>query len=98
MEQLRQSDLFRPCAVADFLLEKDRLFAELNLDANELSLYKQVAADAELDPPRPDLVVYLQAPARCYSSACRDRGTGYEQVIDATLPGAPGRGLRSVLL
>jgi deoxyadenosine/deoxycytidine kinase len=82
MEQLRQSDMFAPVRVADFLLEKDRLFAELNLDTSELSLYDQVAATLDLDPPKPDLVVYLQAPAHVLMKRVANRGVAYEQFID----------------
>jgi deoxyadenosine/deoxycytidine kinase len=57
IEQIRQSDMFSPVRIADFLLQKDRLFAELNLDPHELGLYQQVADTLELDPPTPDLVV-----------------------------------------
>lgn len=82
IEQIRQSDLFSPVRIADFLIEKDRLFAELNLDANELGLYDQVAATLDLDPPTPDLVVYLQAPANVLMRRVAGRGIGYEQQID----------------
>jgi deoxyadenosine/deoxycytidine kinase len=81
MEELRQSDLFAPTRVADFLLEKDRLFAELNLDVTELGLYEQVAATLDLDPPKPDLVIYLQAPAQVLMRRIRHRGLAYEQLI-----------------
>src|SRR5690554_6208630 len=53
IEQMRQTDLFAPVRIADFLINKDRLFAELNLDPNELKLYDQVAATLDLDPPKP---------------------------------------------
>jgi deoxyguanosine kinase len=82
IEQIRQTDLFSPVRIADFLIDKDRLFAELNLDPNELRLYEQVAATLELDPPRPDLVVYLQAPASVLMRRVAGRGIGYEQLID----------------
>ena len=59
IEAIRQSDLFSPVRIADFLLEKDRLFAELNLDGNEFALYEQIYENLELDPPDPDLVIYL---------------------------------------
>ena len=82
VEQIRQSDMFSPVRVADFLLQKDRLFAELNLDQNELSLYEQVAETLELDPPKPDLVVYLQAPAQVLMKRIASRGLAYEQFIE----------------
>lgn len=83
IEQIRQSDMFSPVRVADFLLEKDRLFAELNLDPHELNLYRQVADTLDLDPPTPDLVVYLQAPASVLLKRVATRGIPYEQLIEA---------------
>ena len=82
MEQLRQSDMFAPVRVADFLIEKDRLFAELNLDASELRLYEEVAATLDLEAPKPDLVIYLQAPAHVLMKRVAARGAPYEQFID----------------
>jgi deoxyguanosine kinase len=82
IEQIRQRDMFSPVRIADFLLQKDRLFAELNLDANELGLYLQVAESLELDPPTPDLVVYLQAPANVLMKRVAMRGIPYEQLIE----------------
>jgi len=82
IEDLRQGDMFSPVRVADFLLDKDRLFAELNLDPNELKLYDQVAETLALDPPKPDLVVYLQAPAHVLLKRIAMRGLDYEQSID----------------
>lgn len=83
IEAIRQSDLFSPVRIADFLLEKDRLFAELNLDANELTLYEQVYETLNLDPPSPDLVVYLQAPPDVLMRRVAGRGLAYERSIDA---------------
>jgi deoxyguanosine kinase len=82
IEQMRQRDMFSPVRIADFLLQKDRLFAELNLDPSELSLYQQVADTLDLDPPTPDLVVYLQAPAQVLMKRVASRGIPYEQLID----------------
>lgn len=62
MQQLRQGDMFEPVRVADFMLEKDRLFAELTLEPDELNLYEQTYKLVTLDAPQPDLVIYLQAP------------------------------------
>ncbi len=59
---LRQADLFAAVRVADYLLEKDDLFARLTLDAAEYALYRQVQAKLAIESPQPDLVVYLQAP------------------------------------
>ena len=61
IEALRQPDLFSEVRITDYLFTRDRLFAELNLDAEELKLYDQVSANLDVDPPVPDLVIYLQA-------------------------------------
>ena len=74
--------MFTSIRVADYLLDKDRLFAELNLSPNELELYNQVAATLDLDPPSPDLVIYLQAPATVLMKRVAQRGIDYEQAID----------------
>jgi deoxyadenosine/deoxycytidine kinase len=84
IEDMRQSDMFRPVRVADFLLEKDRLFAELTLDADELQLYNQVYRHVTLDAPAPDLVIYLQAPEDVLLKRIAKRGIRYERRIDAT--------------
>jgi len=82
LEGLRQYDLFRPMLVADFLLEKDRLFAELNLDREELSLYEQIFERLDIDAPAPDLVVYLQAPVEVLMERIARRGLEYERDMD----------------
>jgi len=61
IEALRQPDLFTTVRVSDYLFTRDRLFAELNLDREELKLYDQVAANLAIEAPVPDLVIYLQA-------------------------------------
>ena len=82
IERIRQTDLFSPVRVADFLLDKDRLFAELNLDSNELTLYQRVYETLNLDPPIPDLVVYLQAPPEVLMQRIASRGIAYERLIE----------------
>ena len=83
IDQMRQSDLFSPVRVADFLVAKDRLFAEINLTAAEFALYQQVFDSLKIDPPRPDLVVYLQAPVETLIRRIVSRGFRYEQTISA---------------
>lgn len=82
LQQLRQSDIFRPRRVADFLFEKDRLFASLNLDDDELALYEQVYDKLVPEVPAPDLVIYLQAPVEVLMHRVARRGVSYEQAID----------------
>ncbi len=82
LEELRQSDLFSPVRVADFHFAKDRLFAELNLDPEELRLYDQITQKLEVDAPVPDLVIYLQASVDALMQRIVRRGRPYERSID----------------
>jgi deoxyadenosine/deoxycytidine kinase len=75
--------LFAPRRVADYLFEKDRLFAGLTLDQAEMALYDQVASRLAVDPPKPDLVVYLQAPVETLLQRIARRGISFETSIDA---------------
>lgn len=60
-KSMRQGDLFRPRIVADFMVQKDPLFAGINLDDDELALYEQVFENLTMEAPVPDLMIYLQA-------------------------------------
>ena len=82
LQQLRQSDLFVPLRFADFLLEKDRLFARVTLDDEEYALYEQVYERLAIDAPVPDLVVYLQAPVDVLQERIARRGIRYEQGME----------------
>ena len=82
VQALRQGDMFRRVRVADFLMEKDRLFARLTLDDEELKLYEQVYAQMTVDAPTPDLVIYLQAPVDVLRARIRARGIPHEQLMD----------------
>ena len=82
LQDLRQQDLFQRVRVADYLLDKDRLFARLTLDDEEYGLYEQVYARLAIDAPVPDLVVYLQAPIDVLLERIARRGIGYEQAIE----------------
>jgi len=83
LKAMKQDDMFSPVRVADFLIEKDRLFAELTLDTDELDLYEQVYASLTIDIPRPDLVVYLQAPVEVLLKRIQQRGLKHEHYIEA---------------
>ena len=82
IEQLKQGDMFSNGYVADFLLDKDKLFARANLDDDELRLYDQVYAQMSLDLPVPDLVIFLQAPVDVLYERVRRRGVEYERYIE----------------
>jgi len=83
LKEMKQDDMFSPVRVADFLIEKDRLFAELTLGSDELDLYEQVYASLTIDIPRPDLVVYLQAPVEVLLERILKRGLKHERFIEA---------------
>jgi len=82
IQELKQRDLFSGTCVADFLLDKDPLFARANLDDDELRLYEQVYAQLRFDLPTPDVVVYLQAPVDVLFERVRRRGSPYERLIE----------------
>lgn len=69
--------------IADFLMEKDDLFARLTLDENEYSLYQQIHSNLAISAPTPDLVIYLQAPPHVLVQRIQQRGITYEREISA---------------
>jgi deoxyguanosine kinase len=79
---LKQHDLFAPLRVADYLIDKDRLFARTTLDEEEYRLYEQVYAKLAIEAPKPDLVIYLQAPVDVLLARIARRGIQHEQFID----------------
>jgi deoxyadenosine/deoxycytidine kinase len=79
---LKQADLFAPTRIADYLFEKDRLFARVTLDDAEYALYEQLYAKLDIQVPKPDLVVYLQAPVDVLQERILRRGVDYEQYIE----------------
>jgi deoxyguanosine kinase len=81
-QEMRQSQLFNPLRVTDFLMEKDQLFAKVNLDADELMLYHNIYQHLSIETAAPDLVIYLQAPADVLMERIKQSGTRAEQNID----------------
>jgi deoxyadenosine/deoxycytidine kinase len=82
IQDLRQADIFEPVRVADFLIEKDPLFARINLDRDEFQLYQKVYRQLTIDAPRPDLVIYLQASPDVLLGRIENRGISAERTID----------------
>jgi deoxyguanosine kinase len=80
--QLKQQDLFGSVRVADYLLAKDDLFARMTLEDEEYGLYRQVYERLAIDPPKQDLVVYLQAPVDVLLERIARRGIAHEHLID----------------
>ena len=83
LDQLRQRDLFASRLVADFMFDKDRLFAELNLAREELALYDEVYRRLSMEAPKPDLIVYLQAPVDVLMQRVRRRDRAIEKTLSA---------------
>ena len=80
--ELKQRDIFDQARVTDFVLEKDPLFARVNLEPDEFALYEKVFSKMRVDAPVPDLVIYLQAsPDRLLERIDR-RGIDAERLID----------------
>ena len=82
IDDLRQSDIFEPVRVSDFLIDKDPLFARINLDSDEYRLYEKVFEQLTIDAPRPDLVIYLQAAPDRLLERIQGRGIASERNID----------------
>jgi deoxyguanosine kinase len=83
---LRQGDLFAQMTVADYLFDRDKIFAYLNLDDNELFIYQRLYELLARDVPSPDLVVYLQAPSDVLVRRVRDRAK--EAALETPTPEA----------
>lgn len=81
VSELAQMDLFQTRTVADYFFDKDALFARLNLNDDEFTLYQNIYRHLAPQAPAPDLVIYLQAPTETLYERVRRRGIGYEQAI-----------------
>jgi deoxyguanosine kinase len=81
IQDLKKRSLFEEVRVADFLIEKDRLFAEVTLSNEEMDLYDKVYDHITLDAPSPDLVIYLQAPIDVLKDRITKRGNINEQYL-----------------
>ena len=81
IQDLKQRSLFETVRVADYLIEKDRLFAEVTLSNEEMDLYDKVYDHITLDAPTPDLVIYLQAPIDVLKERITKRGNINEQYL-----------------
>jgi len=82
-QALRQANLFHDLVVSDYLFDKDRLFAELTLTGHEMALYDRFACLLAEGIPKPDFVLFLDAPTEVIRSRIRRRAIDAEQVISA---------------
>ena len=81
-KNLQQDDLFQDLQISDFMIDKDRLFAQITLDDDELALYNMVYDNLTMHSRIPDLVIYLQAPMSVLKNRISQRGIVYEQRIE----------------
>lgn len=81
-QELQQAHLFRQRLISDYLFAKDRIFAYVTLDDNELALYEKIAPMLEVRVPKPDLVIYLQADVETLLRRIGQRGKPFENQID----------------
>lgn len=81
-QEMTQPDLFTRITISDYLFDKDRIFAYLNLDENELALYEQFYRILEPKIAKPDLVIFLQADTDTLLRRIKQRGRSFEQEID----------------
>ena len=82
-QELFQQDLFSSVTVGDYLFAKDRIFASLNLNGNELALYDRVFEALGTRVAKPDLVIYLQARLDVLLQRIKKRGRDFERKFDA---------------
>jgi deoxyguanosine kinase len=87
-QQLLQRDIFSPRLVSDYLFQKDRIFANVNLNDKELWIYERLFPILERDVPPPDLVVYLQASTETLMERINRRSRTMEQDMSAEYIGA----------
>lgn len=81
-QQLQQTDLFTKTLISDYMFVKDRLFAALNLNDKEMSLYNAVARILEKNITSPDMVIFLQSDTDRLMENIKLRGREYEKLID----------------
>lgn len=81
LQALSQQDLFAEFLITDYIFEKDKIFAHLNLQNDELHLYDQLAANMEKNLAKPDLVVYLQSSVDRLMQNIRQRGRDFERAM-----------------
>jgi deoxyadenosine/deoxycytidine kinase len=82
LQALRQGDIFQQVRISDFLIDKDPLFARVTLEEDEYQLYQTVYDSVITDLPKPDLVIYLQAPTATLYERLKRRGNAMEKPVE----------------
>jgi len=82
LKRFQQRDLFRGPVISDYMFEKDKVFANINLDDHELDMYNQIFGLMERDQPKPDRLVYLQASVDALLQRIERRGRAFERAMD----------------
>ena len=81
VQAFKQQDIFSKPRVSDFMLQKDRIFAQVTLNNEEYDLYDQLYSYMTVDIPQPDLLIYLHAPVKVLMKRIKKRGRNFEKYI-----------------
>jgi deoxyguanosine kinase len=78
IQKISQKDMFKKSIIADFFLEKDPIFAKINLDEEEFKLYHQIFSHLQLKAPKPDLIIYIQTSVETLDKRIKERNIDFE--------------------
>ena len=78
IQKISQKDMFKESIIADFFLEKDPIFAKINLDEEEFKLYHQIFSHLQLKAPKPDLIIYIQPSVETLEKRIKERNIDFE--------------------
>jgi len=78
IQKISQKDMFKESIIADFFLEKDPIFAKINLDEEEFKLYHQIFSHLQLKAPKPDLIIYIQTSVETLDKRIKERNIDFE--------------------
>ncbi|MGI9130792.1 MAG: deoxynucleoside kinase [Candidatus Methylopumilus sp.] len=81
IKKIGQKDMFKESTIADFFLEKDPIFAKINLDEEEFNLYHQIFSHLQLKAPKPDLIIYIQTSIETLEKRIKERSIDFEMDI-----------------
>jgi len=78
IQKISQKDMFKKSIIADFFLDKDPIFAKINLDEEEFKLYHQIFSHLQLKAPKPDLIIYIQTSVETLEKRIKERNIDFE--------------------